>query len=166
MKKLALFNHGKDSEPWGRKTVKLAKVAKQHGYQIESIDYRHTTDPQKRVETLLATDLSGYDEVVLIGSSMGGYVATVAAPIIQPKGLFLMAPAFYLPNYPQTEFNPPADHTFIVQGWQDVIVPPENAWRFSQLHQCRLKLLAADHNLLTVLDEVCEDFVWFLQHLC
>lgn len=165
MKKLALFNHGKDSEPWGRKTLKLAEVAKNRGYQVESIDYRHTVDPQRRVEILLATDLSGFDEVVLIGSSMGGYVATVAAPIIQPKGLFLMAPAFYLPGYPQTEFNPPATHTFIVQGWQDTIVPPENAWRFSQLHQCRLKLLAADHNLLSVLDEVCDDFDYFLTHL-
>lgn len=166
MKKLALFNHGKDSEPWGHKTIRLAEVAKQHGYQVNSLDYRHTYDPQQRVEILLATDLSAYDEVVLIGSSMGGYVATVAAPVIQPKGLFLMAPAFYLPDYPQTEFNPPAAHTFIVQGWQDVIVPPENAWRFSQKHQCRLKLLAADHNLLTVLDEVCKDFAWFLTHLC
>lgn len=165
MKKLALFNHGKDSEPWGHKTLRLAEVAKQHGYQVDSLDYRHTLDPQKRVEILLATDLSAYDEVVLIGSSMGGYVATVAAEIIQPKGLFLMAPAFYLPGYPQTEFNPPAPNTFVVQGWQDSIVAPEHAWRFCLRYQCRLKLLAADHNLLSVLDEVCDDFDRFLTYL-
>lgn len=164
MKKLALFNHGKDSEPWGRKTLVLAEVAKKHGYYVESIDYRHTVNPTQRVEILLATDLSEYDEVVLIGSSMGGYVATVAAEFIQPKGLFLMTPAFYLPDYPQTEFKP-VPHTFVVQGWQDTIVAPENAWRFSQQYQCRLKMLDADHNLLSVLDEVCDDFAWFLQNL-
>jgi alpha-beta hydrolase superfamily lysophospholipase len=44
-------------------------------------------------------NLSDYDEIVLMGSSMGAYVATVAAETIKPSGLFLLAPAFYLPGY-------------------------------------------------------------------
>ncbi len=99
MKKLVLYNHGKESEPWGAKPLAFADVAKRHGYSIESPDYREEMDPDERVKKLLAMDLSGYDEVVLMGSSMGAYVATVAAQTIKPKGLLLLAPAFYLPDY-------------------------------------------------------------------
>ncbi len=79
MKKLVIYNHGKDSIPWDEKTIGFAEVAKRYGYAFESPDYRERSDPDKRVEQLLAMDLSGYDEIVLIGSSMGAYVATVAS---------------------------------------------------------------------------------------
>ena len=164
MNKLALFNHGKDSEPWGSKILALAKIAEKYAYHIESLDYRQTLNPDERVEQLLAMDLSAYDEVVLIGSSMGGYVATVASEVIKPKGLFLMAPAFYLPDYAQTEFQPPKN-TFVVHGWQDDVVPAESAWKFSQKHHCELKMLDADHRLMTVLEQVCDEFERFLARL-
>src|SRR5574341_2564070 len=108
MKKIVIYNHGKDSTPWGEKTLAFAEVATRHGYTFESPDYRQQMDPDARVEQLLAMDLSGYDEIVLIGSSMGAYVATVAAATLKPNGLFLLAPAFYLPGYRKTEFRPPA----------------------------------------------------------
>lgn len=165
MKKLALYNHGKDSRPWTDKTHAMAEVAKRHGYDIESPDYRDQPDPDERVKRLLSMDLSGYDEVVLIGSSMGAYVATVASSIVKPKGLFLMAPAFYLPGYRQTEFNPPAEKTLVIHGWHDEIVPPENSWEFCQLHRIRLKMLNADHRLMSVLPEVALDFDHFLSGL-
>ena len=79
MKKLVIYNHGKDSIPWDEKPIGFAEVAKRYGYAFESPDYRERSDPDKRVEQLLAMDLSGYDEIVLIGSSMGAYVATVAS---------------------------------------------------------------------------------------
>ncbi len=165
MKKLAIYNHGKDSRPWTDKTHAMAEVAKRHGYDIESPDYRDQPDPDERVKRLLSMDLSGYDEVVLIGSSMGAYVATVASSIVKPKGLFLMAPAFYLPGYRQTEFNPPAEKTLVIHGWHDEIVPPENSWEFCQLHRIRLKMLNADHRLMSVLPEVALDFDHFLSGL-
>lgn len=164
MKKLALFSHGKDSQPWNEKNLRLAEVAKQHGYEVDSIDYRGTVDPSERLKMLLNFDVSVYQQVVLVGSSMGGYVSTLASPIIKPQGLFLLAPAFYLPDYPETEFQPPVN-TFVVQGWQDEIVPPENAWRFSQIHRCHLQMLDADHRLMSVLPEVAELFDSFLQRI-
>ncbi len=108
MKKLVIYNHGKDSVPWGEKTLLFAEVAKRYGYAFESPDYREQPNPDKRVEQLLAMELSGCDEILLIGSSMGAYVSTVASESIKPKGLFLLAPAFYLPGYRQTEFKPTA----------------------------------------------------------
>ena len=124
MKKLVIYNHGKDSSPWGDKTLVFAEIAKRHGYTVESPDYRHQLNPDERVKQLLAMNLSDYDEIVLMGSSMGAYVATVAAEIIKPSGLFLLAPAFYLPGYLRTEFNPPADHTLVIHGWQDILYLP------------------------------------------
>ena len=162
MKRLVIYNHGKDSSPWGEKTLVFAEVAKRHGYMFESPDYRHQLNPDERVKQLLAKDLSNYDEIVLMGSSMGAYVATVAAETIKPSGLFLLAPAFYLPGYLRTEFNPQADHTRVIHGWQDDIVPPEHAWRFCQKHQIRLMMLNSDHRLISELPVLAEEFERFL----
>ena len=166
MNKLAIYNHGKESRPWGDKTVAFTEIAIRHGYTVESPDYRALLDPDERVKQLLAMDLTGYDHVVLIGSSMGAYVATVAAETIKPRGLFLLAPAFYLPGYKQTEFNPPAANTLVFHGWQDEIVPPEHSWRFCQKHHISLKMLDADHRLISKLPELVKEFDRFLSGLC
>jgi alpha/beta superfamily hydrolase len=100
-----------------------------------------------------------------MGSSMGAYVATVAAEIIKPNGLFLLAPAFYLPGYLRTEFNPPAYRTRVIHGWQDDIVPPEHAWRFCQKHHVRLLMLNSDHRLISELTSLAEEFEQFLVDL-
>lgn len=161
MKKLVIYNHGKDSTPWGEKTLAFAEVAKRHDYDFESPDYRPGNDPDVRVQQLLALNLSNYDKIVLIGSSMGAYVATVAAKNIPTAGLFLLAPAFYLPGYQRTVFNP-VELTWIFHGWQDDIVPPENAWRFCQQYRCRLLMLDADHRLMSHIQLLQEEFGRFL----
>ncbi len=158
MKKLVVYNHGKDSNPWGVKTLRFADVAKRYGYGFESPDYQELSDPDQRVRQLQAMDLSDYDRVVLIGSSMGAYVATVASEMIQPQGLFLLAPAFYLPGYAQTTFKPTAEHIRVYHGWQDDIVPPENAWRFCQTYRVRLNLYDTDHRMLSVLPQLADEF--------
>jgi pimeloyl-ACP methyl ester carboxylesterase len=158
MKKLVIYNHGKDSIPWGEKAFQFAEVAKRHGYAFGSPDYQAHSDPDKRVEQLLAMDLSGYDELVLVGSSMGAYVATVASEAVKPRALFLLAPAFYLPGYRRTEFKPTAEHIRVVHGWQDDIVPPENAWKFCQKYRVRLNLYDTDHRMLSVMPELAEEF--------
>lgn len=162
MRKLVLYNHGKDSTPWGEKTFAFAEVAKRHGYAIESPDYRATLNPDERVQQLLNMDLSHFTDIVLVGSSMGAYVATVAAASINPRGLFLLAPAFYLPGYAQTTFNPPAAHTRVIHGWQDDIVPPDHAWRFCQQHHIELRMLDSDHRLLSQLPVLADEFERFL----
>ena len=162
MKRLVIYNHGKDSSPWGEKTLVFAEVAKRHGYTFKSPDYRHQPNPDERVKQLLGMDLSDYDEIVLMGSSMGAYVATVAAETINPGGLFLLAPAFYLPGYLRTEFNPPVDYARVIHGWQDDIVPPEHAWRFCQKHQIHLTMLNSDHRLISALQLLAEEFERFL----
>jgi predicted esterase len=165
MKKLVIYNHGKDSTPWGEKTIAFSEVAKHHSYSFESPDYRDQPDPDERIRQLLAMDLSNYDEIVLIGSSMGAYVSTVASESIKPRGLFLLAPAFYLPGYRQTEFNPTADAINVFHGWQDDIVPPENSWRFCRAFRLRLNLYDTDHRMLSAMPQLVDEFNRFLASL-
>lgn len=158
MKKIIIYNHGKDSIPWGEKPKALAEVAARQGIEFISPDYQESNDPEWRVRQLLALDRSGYGDTLLVGSSMGAYVATVAAEVLKPKGLFLIAPAFYLLGYAQTTFNPHTTNIELFHGWQDEVVPPENAWRFSQQHRARLHMLDADHRLLSVLPQMVVAF--------
>ncbi len=162
MQKLVIYNHGKDSIPWGEKAYALAEVAKRHGYHFISPDYQASNDPDLRVKQLLAMNLTAYDAIILVGSSMGAYVVTVAAEIIQPKGLFLIAPAFYLLGYQRTEFSPHCQRIEVFHGWQDEVVPPENSWRFCQQHQANLHMLDSDHRLLSVLPVMADAFDRFL----
>jgi alpha/beta superfamily hydrolase len=93
---------------------------------------------------------------------MGAYVATVAAEVINPNGLFLIAPAFYLPGYARTKFSPQTARIEVFHGWQDDVVPPENVWRFCTEHQARLHMLDADHRLLSILPIMTAAFDRFL----
>ena len=102
-----IFSHGKESGPWGSKITALAEIARKSAFpnsiDVESIDYTGTADPDERVE-LLGKSLNR-DDLVLVGSSMGGYVSAVAAQQYAVRGLFLMAPAFYMPGYRNHEFS-------------------------------------------------------------
>lgn len=89
------FSHGMESGPFGSKIMALAKVAEKLGFEVESPDYRSTMDADERVKMLLDLNPKANKNLVLVGSSMGGYVATVASKELKPQGLFLMAPAFY-----------------------------------------------------------------------
>ena len=162
MNTLVIYNHGKDSIPWGEKALALAEVAKQRGLEFISPDYQASNDPDVRVKQLLAMDLSAYQGIILVGSSMGAYVATVTSEIIKPKGMFLIAPAFYLPGYQCSQFNPYAEHIEVFHGWEDEVVPPENAWRFCQQYKANLHLYNADHRLLSILPIMVDAFDRFL----
>ncbi|WFP50587.1 alpha/beta hydrolase [Methylomonas sp. EFPC3] len=165
MNNLVVYNHGKDSIPWGEKALALAEVARSRGFEFISPDYQASNDPEWRIDRLLAMDLRGYQRIVLAGSSMGAYVATVAAETIKPHGLFLIAPAFYLSGYARHRFAPGTDNIEVFHGWQDDVVPPENAWRFCREHRARLHMLDSDHRLLSILPLMVMTFDRFLAEL-
>lgn len=86
---LVVFSHGKESGPWGSKIQALANVAERLGGHVISVDYREHPagvhhdqnaegEAERRVEQLLALEPPAHLQVVLVGSSMGGYVSTVA----------------------------------------------------------------------------------------
>ena len=148
------FSHGKESGPWGSKITRLADVAKNHNYRVESIDYTKIQSPDDRVQLLADTLENEEDEIILVGSSMGGYVSLAAAANIYVKGIFLLAPALYIPGYEVDRFELKCNHTEIVHGWSDVVIPPENSIRFAREKNCQLHLIDGDHRLASSLDTV------------
>jgi len=161
-KVLLVFSHGKESGPWGTKIRYLSHIAKRNGVEVLSIDYRDLDDPDQRVKHLCSTTLPAHDSLILVGSSMGGYVSTVASQTLKPRGLFLMAPAFGMPGYAEKNIQPGAEQVCIVHGWQDEVIPVEHALSFAREHLSELHLIEADHrmnNVLPTVGRLFEDFL-------
>ncbi len=163
MKNLVLFAHGKESGPWGSKIKHLAEIAERHNCKVLSPDYSDLMNPDARVERLLATPLLPHDRLVMVGSSMGGYVSTVASQKLKPEGLFLMAPAFNLPGYREPSPGSGAEYTCVVMGWHDEIIPVANGIAFAQAHSAELHVLDSDHRLDGVVQKVGSLFEVFLE---
>lgn len=143
--KLVVFAHGKESGPWGTKITYLANVAKGRGYAVLSPDYSFTMDPHERVAHLLKLAPCA-EHLVLVGSSMGGYVSAMACKLLRPTALLLMAPALYFPGWDEEPDGIPA-LTSVVHGWGDDIVPVERGQRFAAKHRAELHLLNSGHTL-------------------
>lgn len=181
----AIFAHGKESGPWGSKIKALAELAKALGCEVDSLDYQDLADPDLRVQRLLDYLSTEQDDYILVGSSMGGYVSLVAGQEVagqkaadsgQLKGIFLLAPALYLPGYRVQNFQVQSsqEHGFqiknqqsrcpvaIVHGWSDEVIPPDNAIRFAREAQCSLHLIKGDHRLNSSLPEVLAIFSSFI----
>lgn len=160
--RLVVFNHGKESGPWGLKITHLAQVARTCGYAVISPDYSHTHDPRARVSHLLQTVQPRAQTLVLVGSSMGGYVAAMACAALQPAALLLMAPALYFEGYAEEPAGIPPLCS-VVHGWNDDIVPVERGLRFAQRHRAELHLLNSGHTLNDQLAALSRIFADVLQ---
>jgi len=157
------FAHGKESGPLGTKITYLAEIARKHSCQVESPDYSSTMDADQRVKMLLALKPKAKRHLILVGSSMGGYVSTVASSVLKPSGLFLMAPAFYIPGYKEQSPKPDARNIAIVHGTNDTVVPLDNSVRFAREHHVALHIMESDHRLTDVLSEIGQLFSVFLE---
>jgi alpha/beta superfamily hydrolase len=165
MKGTVCFNHGKESGPWGDKITRLADVARRHDYAVESVDYTGMLDPDARIQKLLGADTARASGLVLVGSSMGSYVAAVASASLRPRGLFLLAPAFYLPGFPVQEPVPHAESVALVHGWKDELIPPEHSIRYARRFDATLHLVDSDHRLSSQLPLIESLFDAFLRQL-
>lgn len=159
--RLVCFAHGKESGPWGLKISRLAQVAKQRGFEVISPDYSHTHDPGARVAQLLQLRPHA-DCLVLVGSSMGGYVSAMACSGLQPDALFLMAPALYFPDWDEEPEDIP-DLCSVVHGWHDEIVPVEHSLRFARRTGADLHVIDAEHTLNARIDTIAVLFDDFLR---
>ena len=157
-----VFSHGKESGPWGRKISALAEVARSEGYEAHSVDYRGLDDPRQRITRLaeFCKELAG--DLVLVGSSLGGYVAVASASLLHARGIFLMAPALYMPGLPQLREGVLDCPATVVHGWRDNVVPFEHSLRFAKSYRAALHLLESDHNLHNQIRVIQYLFEYFL----
>jgi alpha/beta superfamily hydrolase len=160
-----IFSHGKESGPWGAKITAMAAVVRDLGIAVESVDYRGLDDPNARVQKLVDSVSALGAAVVLVGSSMGGHVAAAAAQRVGARGVFLLAPAFYMAGF---EAHTPQDvpcPTAIVHGWRDAIVPVDNSIRWAREHRAALHVLDSDHRLEDQIEAICRLLRAFLNEL-
>ncbi|HTY92934.1 MAG TPA: alpha/beta fold hydrolase [Steroidobacteraceae bacterium] len=157
-----VFSHGQDGGPWGRKITVLADTARAEGYEPESVDYRGIDSPQARHAHLMqfCKDLQG--ELVLVGSSLGGYVSVAAASHLHARGVFLMAPAIYAEGLPPLRKGVLDCPTMVVHGWRDEVVPFEDSVRFARDYGASLHLLHDDHRLHGQMEMIRYLFEYFL----
>lgn len=162
---LVIFSHGKESGPDGRKIRHLAAIARQRGALTLSPSYVDLSCPEQRVQRLLGLSLPAHDNLVLVGSSMGGYVSVVASSVLRPQGLFLIAPAVYMPGYAQNTYNARASRLAVVCGRQDEVIPVTHGIQFAHEHQADLHVVEGDHRLNRQLHQLGRLFELFLDTL-
>ena len=158
-----IWCHGSLSQPWGAKSTALAQAAAKAGLTMEGPDFQDQEDPDRRVERLTDILAESDGPAILAGSSMGGYVAAAAAATGDVRGLFLLAPAFYLPGYAVHVFSGLPGAVTVVHGWDDDVVPAENSIRFARQHSARLHLLPDGHRLSESIDDLVPLFTRFLE---
>ncbi|MEM1176150.1 MAG: YqiA/YcfP family alpha/beta fold hydrolase [Pseudomonadota bacterium] len=160
-----IFSHGLESGPWGTKIRAMADRVRSMGCEADSIDYEGMRDPGERVQKLIDSVSELDDTLVLVGSSMGGHVATAAAGTVGASGLFVLAPAFYMPGY--EDITPPAPELpfSIVHGWHDDIVPVENSIRYAREANATLHLLDGDHRLTANIDTINHYLQLFIESI-
>jgi len=158
-----IFSHGQESGPWGTKIRAMAELVRSLGCVADSIDYQGIADPGERVAKLLRECAEIEDRLFLVGSSMGGHVATAAAGELGAAGLFVLAPAYYVAGYEALTPGPPDLPICIVHGWHDDIVPPENSIRFARSCNATLHLVDGDHRLTENIAEINEYLRFFIE---
>ena len=149
-----IFSHGQESGPWGTKIRAMADMVRGLDFSADSIDYQGVADPSERVQKLIAECAEIDDTLVLVGSSMGGHVATAAADSLSAAGLFVLAPAYFIEEYEELTPEPPKMPICIVHGWHDDIVPVENSIRFAASCAATLHIVDGDHRLTNNIDEI------------
>ncbi len=151
---IVIFSHGQESGPWGTKIRSMADRVRELDCNADSIDYQGIADPAERVDRLIAACEAFDAPLILVGSSMGGHVATAAATAVGAVGLFVLAPAYYMPGYVDLTPTAPQIPFTIVHGWHDDVVPVENSIRFAKECAATLHIVNGDHRLTANIDEI------------
>jgi len=159
-----ILNHGKESGPQGKKLNALRDVGLSFGYEVESIDYRSCKDEHERIDKLRShlLELPKTTNVILVGSSMGGYVSAVVASEFEIAGLFLLCPAVYYDEFAVQSYEIKTSNIEVVHGWYDEVIPAEDSFSFSKEHEARLHLVRDNHRLKDSIPDICTYFKDFL----
>ncbi|QJB56704.1 alpha/beta fold hydrolase [Pseudodesulfovibrio sp. zrk46] len=158
-----IWCHGSLSQPWGDKSKALSEIAANAGLTLDAPDFQSMENPDDRVEFLVESLQDAPGPVILTGSSMGGYVAAAAAKQLDVAGLFLLAPAFYLPGYAIHVFSNLPETISVVHGWQDDVVDVDGSIRFSKQHRADLHILPDGHRLSESIPTIGTLFSHFLE---
>jgi predicted esterase len=157
-----VFSHGSDGTPFGTKIRALYEIAESEGYEVAAVDYSGVADPDERVQMLQEFCRGFSSHLVLVGSSLGGYVSLAAAPTLHARGVFLMAPAIHAAGIPPLKRGLPDCPIALVHGWRDEVIPYEQSMRFANENRLTLHLVESDHRLHSAIPFLRFLFQYFL----
>lgn len=166
------FLHGLESGPDGLKIRVMREAVEALGCVTQAPDFRFTRDPEVRASHLLGK-LDDNRSRVLVGSSLGGFVAARATQRLAeagralPVGLFLLCPAFDLAGYPLDRPAQPlrGDAVFLVHGRRDMVVPLAHSRRAAEAWQATLLELDDDHPLHASAGLIAAQLALFVRRL-
>ena len=166
-----ILSHGSDSGPDATKVSVLAAFAESLGWKTQRPDYRsddlagHAGSVDRRLQRLLAAIDTLDAPPVLVGSSMGSFVAGLASLQRPVAGLFLLATPSEIPDYRQPFGLAEGVPTLLYHGWRDDVCPPEGMVAFAAKHRLPLFMVDDDHRLSDSVDRIVEQFGLFLTSL-
>lgn len=160
------LSHGLESGPGSTKIQALKALAETfENVQAHAIDHRSSKDPAVRLEqmnnAIVATGAAP-ENIILAGSSMGGWVCAQTSAQTPVFGCFLLAPALALPGYPQSSPHIQAKHVQIIHGWDDDVVPAMPVMELARQQAHPVLMLPDGHRLEKSLDRVTKEFGAFL----
>jgi alpha/beta superfamily hydrolase len=169
-----ILSHGFESGPEATKVTALAAVAEAAGWSQERPDYTDL-DARRDIGELgdvgarlmrlrtLAEAAVKKAPLVLVGSSLGAYIAAQVSLQVPVHGLFLMAPPTAIGPLPALDAaQVPVS---IVHGWDDALIPARNVVDWAQARRARLLLVDDDHHLARHVDAAAQAFAQLLAGL-
>ncbi len=160
------LSHGLESGPGGTKIQALKAMAESfENVQALAVDHRSSKDPAVRLNQMQeAIAASGADprNIILAGSSMGGWVCAQTSEQTPVLGCFLLAPALAMEGYPQSSPRIQAQHVQIIHGWDDDVVPAMPVIGLARKQALPVLMLSDGHRLAGSLDRVRSEFAAFL----
>lgn len=161
-----ILSHGLESGPGGTKVQALKAEAETFpGVVAEAIDHRSTKDPGERLAQMKAAMSAANADparTILVGSSMGGWVCAQASADTPVLGCFLLAPALAMEAYPESSPTIRAQHTQIIHGWADDVVPPMPVIELAHAQNLPILALPDGHRLQDSLPRLVSEFRRFL----
>lgn len=146
--------------------TRLSDIARTHGFSPICIDYTDTQDPAIRADRLRELLRQETAPFLLVGSSMGGYAAMIGATEFSGcQGVFLLAPALFMPHYPDYDYASTTQHVHIVHGTDDDVVPIAGSQALAEQHDYTLHLVKDGHRLIETLAQTEQWFKDFLLNL-
>lgn len=157
-----IFSHGLEGTPYGAKARLLADISTAQGFKFIAKDYGQDTSVEKRSKMLaeIVSDIDG--DIILAGSSMGGYMAAAEANETKLRGLYLLAPALYMYNYPIQDFSPKTKVITVRHGWRDTIVPISNTYKFAEANKAEMEIVDDNHRMSDTIEGLAVSYTRFL----
>ena len=160
------LSHGLESGPDSTKVQALKAEAETFaGVSATALDHRSTKDPATRLQqmrTAIAGSGAQPENIILVGSSMGGWVCAQTSAETPVLGCFLLAPALAMKDYPESSPRIQAAHTQIIHGWHDDVVLPMPVIELAKDQDLPLLALPDGHRLQNSLPRLISEFRLFM----